>query len=173
MQQSPEQSSQKFISKRRLLGGMLAALVALGAFSLGAQHGLNAANGASNRRTVDPNSPTIQWLQDRGIFRDFLRDESGSPIGLVVELRSAPGVEIPTESFSTEGLRFNENGEVIEILSPTTVPSTNECTLFIFTPNDNPRQQLFVCVGDCDTTEECAMLIDLSTLAFACNCETL
>ncbi len=171
MQQSPEQSSRTFITKRRLLGGMLAALATLGAFWFGAQHGLNAAHSTPTRRTVEQNSPTVQWLQDHGIFRDFLRDELGNPIGLVVELRAATGVEIPPESFVTEGLRFNEHGEVVEILSPTSTPTTNQCSLFILTPSDHPRQQLFVCVGDCVTPEVCTMLIDLSTLVFACACE--
>lgn len=84
---------------------------------------------------------------------------------VTTEAVPAEGVELPTESFTTRGIRFNEAGEIVEIL-----PASDPCVMQVLIAADNPRRWTYFCEGSCLPPGECLLGMDLPTLEIACIC---
>lgn len=119
---------------------------------------------ATSERTMEAGA----WFSDRGLLRGVRFDRARFVDGLILELVPAPGVELPTGAVETGGVRFNEDGEVVEIL-----PATDDapCITLLTQDPGNPRRWFINCLGDCPADgPPCAIMIDLTTLEMACEC---
>lgn len=119
------------------------------------------------RSTMD----AAHWLGDRGILKGIkLADSAASESSgerLRVHLVPAAGVTIPSGTFEAKAIRFNEAGEVVEI-----VPAESAgCSVVVVYDPDFPEDNWIGCVGGCKNASlHCTLSIDLSTLEIACPC---
>jgi hypothetical protein len=118
----------------------------------------------ANPRTAD----LIAWFSARGLLRAVGFDLALRVDRVTAEVVPAPGVELPSAPFSTRGIRFNEAGEIIEILPAAADEDT--CELFILFDSENPRHWTYFCEGTCTAPQECILGIDLTTLEVSCAC---
>ena len=110
----------------------------------------------------------IEWFDAHGLFRSVGFGTDGQVDRVVCEAVPAAGVTLPTASFRTAGIRFNERGEIIEILPASS--NDDPCELRILIADPNPRNWIYTCVGPCPTPSACILGIDLPTLEIACAC---
>lgn len=83
-----------------------------------------------------------------------------------IPLQPAPGVTLPSGSFTCGGIRFNTAGEVVEILEV----AGASCRLNVIFDPDTGEFYLD-CDGDCTPPVlECALYFDLLTLTYRCSC---
>lgn len=85
---------------------------------------------------------------------------------LALRLRPAPGVTIPDGEFECDAIRFNEAGEVVEI-----VPASSAgCRMLVIEDPENPESSIPVCTGDCPAAQICQFYFDVGTLELGCDC---
>jgi hypothetical protein len=125
----------------------------------------------SRRRDVDPGSPLVTWCTEQGLFDGFAIASDGSIVGIRLRLRVSPECELPAHGFRTQGLRFDPQGNLIEILPPPSSSAASFCVLHVLFLDGDPRRPFLVCEGACAEPDECLMLIDLATLTVSCSCE--
>lgn len=118
----------------------------------------------ANPRTAD----LIAWFSARGMLRAVGFDLALRVDRVTAVVVAAPGVELPSEPFATRGIRFNEAGEVIEILPA--AADADQCELFVLFESENPRHWTYFCEGTCTAPRECMLGIDLTTLEVSCAC---
>ena len=120
--------------------------------------------------SADPRTAeVIAWLSERKILEAVEFDLTMRVSRVTAEAIPAEGVELPTESFTTRGIRFNDAGEIVEIL-PASNDGSDSCALEILIAGDNPRNWTYFCVGSCTLPEECLLGINFPTLEIACIC---
>ncbi len=156
-------------------GGATPAAVSINADSaaLKGLEGLEGLEGkdGTRRRDVDPGSPLVTWCTEQGLFDGFAIASDGSMFGIYLRLRVSPECALPEHGFRTQGLRFDPQGNLIEILPPPSSSAAAFCVLHVLFLDDDPRRAFLVCEGACAEPDECLMLIDLATLTVACGCE--
>jgi hypothetical protein len=85
---------------------------------------------------------------------------------LTLRLRPAPGVTIPDGEFECDAIRFNEAGEVVEI-----VPASSAgCRMLVIEDPEDPESSIPICTGDCPTAQICQFYFDVGTLELGCDC---
>ena len=120
--------------------------------------------------SADPRTAeVIAWLSERKILEAVEFDLTMRVSRVTAEAIPAEGVELPTESFTTRGIRFNDAGEIVEIL-PASNDGSDSCALEILIAGDNPRNWTYFCVGSCTLPSECLLGINFPTLEIACVC---
>lgn len=119
----------------------------------------------ANRGTLE----AAKWLSARGLLEGVqLAQDAGKGERLKVALRGAPGVAIPAGSFEAAAIRFNEAGEVVEI-----VPASSDagCVVVGIDDPENPGQYWLGCMGNCSNPGlRCTLAIDIVTLEISCPC---
>ena len=120
--------------------------------------------------SADPRTAeVIAWLSERKILEAVEFDLTMRVSRVTAEAIPAEGVELPTESFTTRGIRFNEAGEIVEIL-PASADASDPCVMQVLIAADNPRRWTYFCEGSCLPPGECLLGMDLPTLEIACIC---
>lgn len=85
---------------------------------------------------------------------------------LTLRLRPAPGVTLPDGEFECDAIRFNEAGEVVEI-----VPAASAgCRMLVIEDPEDPESSIPICTGDCPTAQSCQFYFDVGTLELGCDC---
>jgi len=111
----------------------------------------------------------IAWFSERNVLKAVGFDLTMRIYRVTTEAVPAEGVELPTESFTTRGIRFNEAGEIVEIL-PASADASDPCVMQVLIAADNPRRWTYFCEGSCLPPGECLLGMDLPTLEIACIC---
>lgn len=140
------------------------------AFLLSSGHDLDAViDGAGVRlATTQRTMEAGAWLSARGLLHGIRLSQMHGVSGLEVELIPAPGVELPSGRIESGGIRFNEEGEVVEVLP---LPADSPCTMVVVQDTENPRLWVITCVGVCPSDgSPCTPMIDLATLQIVCDC---
>lgn len=120
--------------------------------------------------SADPRTAeVIAWLSEKRILEAVEFDLTMRVTRVTAEAIPAEGVELPTASFSTRGIRFNDAGQIVEIL-PSSNDGSDPCELEILIAGDNPRHWTYSCVGSCTLPSECLLGINFPTLEIACIC---
>jgi hypothetical protein len=89
--------------------------------------------------SADPRTAeVIAWPSERKILKAVEFDLAMRVCSVTANAIPAEGVELPTESFTTRGIRFNDAGEIVEIL-PASNDGSDSCALEILIAGDNPR----------------------------------
>lgn len=120
---------------------------------------------AARRTTMEAAS----WLSARGrLYGLKFAPDAGDGEQLRIHLVPAPGVEIPRGSFEASAIRFNEAGEVVEIVP---AEAASSCQVVGFEDPDEPGRYFVSCIGGCTTPGlRCTLTIDIVTLQLDCPC---
>lgn len=119
---------------------------------------------ATTRQTMEAGA----WLSDRGLLRGVRFSRGHGVTGFEIDLIPAPGVVLPTGRVESGGVRFNEDGEVVEILP---LAADNPCVTLLVQDTENPRRWIISCLGVCPSDgSPCIPMIDLTTLQIVCDC---
>ena len=141
----------------------------VGTFLLGSGRLEVSVGGGGIRLTSTPQlNEAGGWLSDRGLLRGLGFNRALAISGWQIELNPAPGVLLPSGTVETGGIRFNEDGEVVEIL-----PAVDDspCITLLTQDAANPRLWFINCLGDCAGNGlPCTLMIDLATLELRCDC---
>jgi hypothetical protein len=110
-----------------------------------------------------------EWFGERGrLFGLKFAADAGSDERLRLRLVPSEGVAIPSGSFEASAIRFNDAGEVIEIVP---ADPTAGCQVVAFEDPEDPGHYLVGCSGTCnDAALRCTLAIDIVTLELACPC---
>jgi hypothetical protein len=111
----------------------------------------------------------IAWLSEQSLLQSVGLDLTMQVQRVSAKAVATAGVELPTTTFSARGIRFNEAGEIVEILPASDVDS-NACDLTIVVSTENPQHWTYSCEGRCTPPEECLLSIDGATREIACSC---
>lgn len=111
----------------------------------------------------------IAWLSEQSLLHSVGLDLTMQVQRVSAKAVATAGVELPTTTFSARGIRFNEAGEIVEILPASDVDS-NACDLTIVVSTENPQHWTYSCEGRCTPPEECLLSIDGATREIACSC---
>ncbi len=111
----------------------------------------------------------LDWFGDRGLCNGFRVNADSELTHMRIVLSAADGVELPTEDFEADFVRFNEAGEVVHIeFAPPNAPS---CKLLWIHDTQDPQYWLPTCVGRCDATQApCIQFMNFPTLELSCGC---
>lgn len=150
--------------------------VAIG-FAIGARSVLSRpAEGASMRVLFDghalemKDAGSLEWFFRRGLMRGLASTRAHGD-GLLLLLRPAPGVAIPTGSFEAPFVRFDDAGEVLEIGEVGEAPASNTCQTYWIQDTEDPAWWIVVCVGNCPPAgASCVLMFDAGTGTLACGC---
>lgn len=105
-----------------------------------------------------------EWLVLMGVVRRIGRTDGETAV--FVRLRPAAGVTIPRGSFTCAAIRFNEQGEVVEIVED----GFQQCVVVAEEIPDT-GEFLLTCFGTCTPPSlQCPLIFDFQTLSYRCPC---
>jgi hypothetical protein len=105
-----------------------------------------------------------EWLALTGVVRRIGRTDGETAV--FVRLRPAAGVTIPRGSFTCAAIRFNEQGEVVEIVED----ASRQC-IILAAEDPDTGEFLLTCLGTCTPASlQCPLIFDFQTLSYRCPC---
>ena len=166
----------QMMDKRRMAWGVAGLVVALGALAIAApivrSHGEDRAVIATQYGdfTASPSTmEAMKWLSDRGRSNGFRFNADLEVTHFRIALDAAEGVELPTGSFESEFIRFDDQGQVVHV-EPAAATALGRTMVWV-QDSTNPRYWFVTCTGTCTPQNlPCSLFIDIATLELSCGC---